>query len=838
MSRASQKLIAASGGEDAYEIDQSVQCSIVDASKIRRTPSSEGNRKTFTFSTWCKRSSLGLGGTAGTDYHYLMGAFVAAGGGIDDSHYFAFGFHRQDQLIVQGWSTNWRVTNRVFRDTSAWYHLVLQFDTTQGTADNRIKVYVNGVQETSFSVSANPSENFDVAVNNTVQQAISDVAYDQGSGPYHFDGYMAETHLFDGAVVAPSEFGETDSETNAWIPKKYVGSTSYGTNGYYMKFASGAIGTDSSGNGNNYTTTNLANSDVVLDTPTNNFPTVNSAEPYNSTVSTLVQGNRKILAAAYSSGNYGNHFATFKLPESGKWYVEMIGGVQAGSGNRSQLLVNEGFIIPTQASSMAANANSTGLDLTLYGNTLDMYDGGSDVGTQVTGLTGSYVILALAIDVDNNKVYGGYDSGSAITWLNSGDPAAGSNGQAHTFTSDSKIGVVTTTSSDNANRSYNVINFGQSSSFTFSSWTSRGNADGSGRGDFYYSPPPGFKALCAKNLPTPAVKKPSEHFNPVLYLGNDSTNNITGVGFQPGLVWLKNRTEAANHEMHDAVRGSDKGLQPDTDVAEADESSNFTGFASDGFNLASGSNRYNDAGSSGSGENYVAWNWKANGSGSTNNDGAQTTVVSANTTAGFSIATFTGTGSSTNFGHGLGVAPKVYIMKRRDDANYWWIGTTVIDGSHDFAKLNTADGFSASSLTAPTSSVFYSDGTQNTSSATYVAYVFAEVPGFSKFGSYTGNGNNPNGPYIYTGFKPALVIIKETAGGTSWIMLDNKRDPSNVASHYLLPDLNNAEADFDRIDFLSNGFKLKQSYTGDNSNGVVYFYMAFAESPFKYANAR
>jgi len=497
MSFGATKLLSASGSKDAYEIEQSLMFDQADSPKLRRTPSSEGNRKTFTFSTWCKRSSLGLGGTAGTDYHYLMGAFVSVGS-PDDSHYFAFGFHREDQLIVQGWSTNWRVTNRVFRDTSAWYHLVLQFDTTQGTADNRIKVYVNGVQETSFSVSANPSENFDVAVNNTVQQAISDVAYDQGSGPYHFDGYMAETYLFDGAVVAPSEFGETDSETNAWIPKKYVGSTSYGTNGYYMKFASGAIGTDSSGNGNNYTTTNLGNGDVLLDTPTNNFPTVNALEPYNTTISTFRQGNLNIKATAYSSGNYGNNFASFILPTSGKWYVEMLAGVQAGSGNVAQLGISkqgpDGLIIPNQSQLVTTFSGTTGLNIDLYSNTADLYDGGSSLD-QDTGLTATSYVTALAIDIDNDKVWVGYDGGSSITWLNSGNPATGSNGAAHTFDSDSGIYMAVATSSDNSNRSYIIMNFGQNG--TFSNYkTAGGNADGAGIGNFFYSVPSGFKALC------------------------------------------------------------------------------------------------------------------------------------------------------------------------------------------------------------------------------------------------------------------------------------------------------------------------------------------------------
>ena len=288
MSRTAHKLMASSGSK-GYEIDQSLLCSQADASKLRRTPSSEGNRKTFTFSTWCKRHRLGLDGSSGTgsNYNIIMGAY--AGSASDNSHYWQLGFSNNDEITCGGWVNNFRVTNRRFRDTAAWYHIVLQVDTTQSTATNRTKLFVNGVQETSFSTSYDPAQNFDLAINNTVAQSISDVAYDAGTGPYHFDGYIAETHLFDGAVVAASEFGETDSETGQWIPKEYTGTASYGTNGYYMKYVSGAIGTDSSGQGNNYTTTNLANSDVMLDTPTNNFNTLNPLN--NGSYTTLSQGN-------------------------------------------------------------------------------------------------------------------------------------------------------------------------------------------------------------------------------------------------------------------------------------------------------------------------------------------------------------------------------------------------------------------------------------------------------------------------------------------------------------------------------------------------------------------
>ncbi len=965
MSFGATKLLSASGGK-AYEIDQSIMLDAEDAPKLRRTPSSAGNRRTFTFSTWCKRASLGYDGTAGSDYNYLLGAYDSSVGSPDDDDYFAFGFMNSDKLVVGGWSTTWRLTNRLFRDTSAWYHLVLQVDTTQGTADNRFKFYVNGVQETSFSTSNNPSQNFDSAVNNTVPQAISDTAYDAGTGPYHFDGYMAETHLFDGAVVAPSEFGETDSATGQWIPKKYVGSTSYGTNGYYMKFASGAIGTDSSGNGNDYTTTNLGNGDVLLDTPTNNFPIVNFAEPWNTTVSTLRQGTLNIKGASYDSGNYGNHYLTFNLPSSGKWYVEVLSGIQAGTGNSSQMGLQSKIdrYVPDQGSNWSTDSATTSLILDTYANTADLYDGGSSID-QDTGLTATSYVCAMAIDIDNGKFYAGYDNGSSITWLNSGDPAGNSNGTAHTFTSDSAIYLATTVNSANTNRTYLILNCGQNG--TFSNYkTAGGNADGSGIGNFYYSPPSGFKALCSKNLPTPAIKKSTDHFNTVLYTGDGaSTRSITGVGFQANWSWIKARTASYSHLLYDAVRGAGatKALKSNSNVVEGENDNSTYGylsaFASDGLSLVHGS----DAASfvNQNTITYVAWNWKAGGTapsktyavkvvsdsgnkyrfddygtsavtlnlqeggtytfdqsdssnathplrfsttsdgshgggseyttgvttngtpgssgaytritvaasaptlyyyctahsgmggqvntnstfGATNLDGSSLSVVSENTTAGFSVVSYTGTGANATVGHELGVAPSVIILKNRDTDDNWRVYSR--NDATDYLALNatiaSTDDNTTWNDTAPTSSVFTigTDTNANRSGDDFIAYCFAESEGFSKFGSYYGNGEAENGPYVYTGFFPALVIVKEaSSAGGSWFMWDNKRETFNVRDLVMWADATNqdtAHAEYE-IDFLSNGFKIRGNSAATNQNGQTMLYMAWAESPFKYATAR
>jgi len=830
MSRAAHKLLSASGGK-GYEIDQSLMFDKTDGAYLIRDDGdiTDGNKRTFTFATWFKKVQVGINDIL----------FFARNGGGNE----LFGIY-----VVGSAETLWVYQKRPsdsqtiwyleptqkIRDVGAWYHFVIAVDTTQSTEADRVKLYINGTQVTSFTGgSSYPDQNSDTPCNN--DSFDHQIGYNASAG---LNGYLAETYLIDGTAQAASAFGETDEDTGAWIPKKYTGS--YGNNGFYLKYKSGAIGTDSSGNGNNYTATNLANADVMLDTPTNNYPTINSIEPYNSTMTTISQGNLHVAATAYD-GFYGNHIATVKVPESGKWYIETRMAVYNGTGNTSWIGVmpQTAAIIPKDGTGVVdgeyhTNSAFTGMtaDLIATVDTIRLFNGGSAQAT-VSSATATSYIIALALDVDNNKVYGGYDSGSGITWLASGNPAAGSNGQSHTFTSDTIIQIEVGPKSDGTSNSMQTLNFGQNG--TFSGYeTAGGNTDGSGQGNFFYSPPSGFKALCSKNLPSVTIKKPTEHFNTVLYTGTGSTRSVTGVGFQAGMTWIKARSTSDDHRIADVVRGSTKQLDTNNDDAEVTQAEGIKSLDSDGFTIGTDPwNQFNVNNTT-----YVAWNWKAGGSGSANTDGSINSTVSANTTAGFSIVTWTGDGSTATVGHGLGAVPQVYIMKRRDSANYWWVGTTAIDGSHDYAVLDTAVAFSNSGLTVPTSSVFYTDGSQNTNNATYVAYAFAEVEGFSKYGVYTGNGDNTDGPFVNLGFKPAWLMIHTTAGGVSWIMLDNKRDPHNPAGHYVLPDLSNAEADFDRIDFLSNGFKLRQSYTGDNSNGVVYFYMAFASSPFSYSNAR
>jgi len=329
--------------------------------------------------------------------------------------------------------------------------------------------------------------------------------------------------------------------------------------------------------------------------------------------------------------------------------------------------------------------------------------------------------------------------------------------------------------------------------------------------------------------------QPQDYFNTKLYTGTGSSNAITGVGFQPDWTWIKCRTDAQNHALYDAVRGVQKKISSSSTAAEATATTELSAFGSDGFTVLT------DGQVNASGQTYASWNWLANGQGSANSDGTiTTTYTSANTTSGLSIIKYTGTGSNATIGHGLGSAPSVVICKQLN-ATQQWINYHKAIGATKYLHLNATDAAATSSTvwndTDPTSSVF-SVGTAvncNGSGNTYVAYCFAEKKGFSKFGSYTGNGN-ADGTFIYTGFAPAFIITKITSGVDSWFMYDNKRSPFNVRGKYLVADGTGTDSNADAYDFLSNGFKVKSTATSFNGNGSTYVYMAFAEAPLVSSN--
>jgi hypothetical protein len=327
------------------------------------------------------------------------------------------------------------------------------------------------------------------------------------------------------------------------------------------------------------------------------------------------------------------------------------------------------------------------------------------------------------------------------------------------------------------------------------------------------------------------IDKSSLHFNTKLYTGTGSELAVTGVGFKPDWTWIKSRSATYDHTLYDVVRGATKQLYSNQTNGQYTEAQGLKSFDSDGFTNGT------DAKGNNNGSTYVSWNWLAGGSqGSSNTDGSiNTTYTSVNTTAGFSICQWEGTGANATIGHGLGVVPKMYIVKNVDATNDWNVYHHSIGNTHRLF-LNTTqaaeDNASAWNDTSPTSSVFsVSTNTNvNQSGSTMIAYVFAEKTGFSKFGSYTGNGN-ADGTFIYTGFKPALIIIKKDATD-SWFMYDNKRGDINPNAKGLTAESNAVEETSGKeIDFVSNGVKIRNSNNSINTSGSTYIYMAFAEAP-------
>jgi len=332
------------------------------------------------------------------------------------------------------------------------------------------------------------------------------------------------------------------------------------------------------------------------------------------------------------------------------------------------------------------------------------------------------------------------------------------------------------------------------------------------------------------------INKPTDHFNTKLYTGTGAGQTITGVGFQPDLFWIKQRSSTQSHLWWDAVRGGNYYMGSNHTNASNNDIGTFTN-ASDGYSLGT-DNAYN-----GNGSTYVGWNWRANGSGSANTDGTINSTVSVNTTAGFSIVSYTGTGSNATVGHGLGAVPKMIIIKNSIDTEPWIVYHTGIDATapEDYhLRLNTTDSRVDETPiwndTAPTSSVFSlgSSNAPNGSGDNHIAYCFADKTGYSKFGSYSGN-QNTDGTFVYTGFKPAFLMIKRYSTGnpttTNWQMFDSKRLGYNVDNNQLQANLGNAEGTDDDLDILSNGFKLRGTGADLNNSGHDYIYMAFAEAP-------
>ena len=1010
-----------------YTIDNSVRINDDDSAFLSKAYDSSGNRKTWTYSVWTKRGEIDQNndGLLNCDVGATFGAIGFIGTSAQAitviDHTFSGGSY-QTQLQ----------SNAMFVDPSAWYHVVVAYDTTQSTDTNRVKIWINGEQVTSFATETYPAEDFDGNINYGNGVKLTAIGKNPATADY-YDGYVAEAHFLDGVVATPSDFAETNSKTNQWVPKEYTGS--YGTNGFYLKFNSaalntsftdsssnaftitaggdvhnsqtvkkvgassinfdgtgdylevpdssdwdfgsgswtiegwfyvtnwntdsfiwnhyedgnnylgvrvisggdlnviarttsgytqnidftsvnlststwthlaivrdtsagnfviykdgvsvgtsadatamanvtgtarinddrknsaywtgymdefrvsdvarytgtftpstteftsdsntlllihsnwgGGLGEDSSGNGNTFTANNIVATDQMIDTPTNNFATLNPLVAPTSSEPTFSEGNLQTVDAAGWGGS-----STIEQ-SSGKWYAEFY--VKAHTSTVQHVVgvaydparTSEANEYPGRYDSGWGYYGNDGKSVTngafsTYGDT---YDDGDIIG------------VALNLDDNELKFY------KNNTVQNSGTALSITAAKSYAFAVGNAAGAPTTTW---------VANFGADSSFA-GSVTAQGNKDGNDKGDFYYTPPSGFLALCTDNLSTPEIELPGEHFNTVLY-SSDNTNNraITGVGFQPDLLWIKRRNGTSSNTIYDVIRGASDAetstLYTNSNSAEALTTDELDSFDSDGFTI--------DTGINGTGQTWVTHSWKAGGTGVSNTEGSLDATVSANTTAGFSIVRMDedGTGGTATVGHGLSKAPELVIGKPFDAGDHWRVGSDYQASWATPMRLDTTaaeySGPDCFDSTAPTATLVTmgSDGLNNTGYRSML-YCFHSVDGYSKIGSYEGNGNS-DGPFIYTGFKPEFFLIKNIDAIEGWNMWDGTREPYNQLSKKISPNTNDAEYTANTttyaIDFLSNGVKLWTNYSAVNASNTFLYY-AVAKSPFKYSNAR
>lgn len=794
-----------------YDIPQSIRFD--GSAYLTRTPSSTGDQKKWTTSFWFKRCKTGT-----TDY------LMTAGNTSINDGIAAIYINSSDDTIhtyfdTSGANPYGSVNPRVFRDPSAWYHLIWAVD----AANTVQRIWVNG-EELTLNSSMNPP-NFAYDMNasgGTKRMGFGSQAW--GFATYA-NIYAAEIHHLDGQYITdPTTFGEYNSTTGVWSPIEVTG-LNYGTNGFKITGEDSAdLGADYSGNGNDFTSSGLTTTDQVTDTPTDNYATWNPLAKAAS--ATLSDGNLTITATADAYGAPSSIIIDENIPKVYCEFTQDTG--YAGypyfgllnTTTRKFPLTNDvpGFDkggVDQFDVSLAANSGY------IYNNNVaSSYISSLDFANGDVGM--------FAFDRATGKVWWGKNGTWGDVGSGTGDPAAGTNPSSTVVTdTDWFVGCSC------FNGAKATVNFGQTG--------------------FTYTPPTGFSALSTANLPEPSIKDPSQHFNVVQYAGTGNvTRSVTGVGFQPDLVLAKHRSNASANVIANAVSGANTFMATEQTTAESSFTNSIYGylssFDSDGFTLTPGStnnNYWNE-----SGINIMSYNWLAGNGTSQNADGSITSTISLNQTAGFSIVQYTGIGATTStVGHGLGQAPKVIICKSTSQASNWFVYPGLAQGyvsdpETDYLYLNTnaalAD-FPFWGDTAPTSSVFTINSSTN-NSGDMIAYCWAEIPGFSRFTTFVGNGS-VDGPYIHLGHRSRFFFIKKVSAADDWVVFDTVRDAYNLGGIVWRLESNVAEVDQRAptqrgTDILSNGIKIRTSNATINGSGVTYIVGSWAEHPFKYANAR
>ena len=827
-----------------------------------RTPSSAGNRKTYTFSAWIKRTLEG-------STNPIFNRYTAN----NEAGFLGLYFNTDNLIYFTGWSTVYFKGTKVLRDGNGWYHVVLAVDTTQAAANDRIKIYINGEQETAVTYNA-PTQNADLAINaNGATHQIGNYSTNK------FDGYLAEVHFVDGQQLAPTDFGYTEFQTNVWRPKRYQGT--WGTNGFYLDFrdssSAAALGHDRSGNGNNLTSNNFS---VTADHDGDSFNITPTQLTPSATFNSDGQSNDAIrmanLRASADNSAHRPYRCNFHF-NTGKWYAEFkLTSYSAKSGSTPYV-----GVVPSQYQKVtwigSGSGGHRGTAMNAAGSTYRDGNTFSGGGSSY----GSNDVIGVAIDLDGTTPYIWWSKNGS--WLK-GDPALGTEG-AYMI------------EDDKANNFY---------TFACSVWATTGYFDVNfGHRPFAYSVPTGFKGPSEENsgivsgittgITSPRrrfipfnkpfeecnnkIIRPQKHFDILTWTGNGSTGqNIEGLEFTPDLLWIKKYNAGESWGVYDSLRGPNKRLYLNDAHAEQ-TATTLSAFNEGGFRVeGSGGGVTND-----NGDSYIGYCWKAGGhSGNfnidgiayasladasaatglnfTNSDTGIVTVnkISANRKAGFSIVNYTGSGASGKFPTGLDQDPDWIIVKSHTNASgYWQTWHSSFGTGYGGANMNRVHMNTDTSEDYSTNNTYYPDQNYdsmvnmrtgdhyfNSSSHNYTAYVWHKVPGYSHFGVYDGNElGDTRGPVINCGFRPAFVLIKRTdnsgPGSTnSWEIRDNKRNPQNPRRNRLFPNTSgaqNTESAVGDVDFYSYGFKIYNTGYGSNTTSgsatVSYLYCAFAEQP-------
>ena len=920
----------APGAAGGYEIERSLRFNSGDSSFLSRTPSSAGNLTTFTIAGWVKRTKFG-------SYDPIL---LSA----DTSQTTEVAFTTNNEIQFVDGPVVYRKTNAVFRDPSAWYHVVVVWDSTNATDAHRCRIYVNGVEQ---SYQTNPS----ITSGTTTDINTTDIHYINRQASTYGNCYHADVHFIDGQALDPTSFGEFD-DNGVWQPIEYTGS--YPGNSFYLDFADNSsttsgsnvgIGKDVSDNGNYWDSTNISigasyiagstlatpinafdgstSTSTLIDTttrvltnqsisvssqfeiytnnfnlqtirlisggntyqfqnhPTNNYTVLNNADSQNNTPFTgTLTGPISIVRSAGSAAFYAVRVDGTVLVDDPAGNDSLRDSPTNGStaddtGAGGEVPGNYATLNPLDKAAVTTLANGN-LDYSTTGAGGVRSTIGMSSGKYYAEVTVGHVSLTVGIA----------SGGTALNnylGANAGEYGYGQNGYKLSSTTQVPYGDAFTTGDvigiafdADAGDLYFYKNGTIQASGTpaFSGLTnntyffaiSNNVAANTCNVNFgqrpFAHPVSGYKALCTANLDDPTIADGSTAMDVALYTGNGTSQTISGLNFSPDFVWIKNRSVSASHTVYDTIRGAAKALIPSSTSSELSVPNHLTAFTSDGFSVGSDSNP------NGNGNAIVAWTWDGGGEPTTDNvagagnvptagsakiNGANMTTalagsipatrLSANTSAGFSVVTYTGNGSSgATVGHGLNGTPGWFTIACRNTTNYWdtWHSGYYVAGSKNYIRMNEtgAAGYAADMFQTPTPSVVTlgTSSSMNGNGNTYVMYCWTPVEGYSAFGSYS--GDTTNFPFIYTGFRPRWILIKVTNDTANWLIYDAARSTYNVVDKYLLASSSNLEGTFTSLDILSNGFKFRGTDTSLNQSAKTYIYAAFAEHPQKYSRAR